>query len=122
VRWLILLALLSPPAFADLGSASAPTQLLLTKLLRGNSIEGVWAGSAFVQHFASDGSTRYREKDGLVSVGSWRVNGQGQYCSIWRPSSGETCYAVLVDVKNIYWKSGKEYFPSSVSAGDIFQQ
>ena len=122
VRWLILLALFSPLTLADISSASAPTQQQLTQLLRGNSIEGVWAGSGFVQHFASDGSTRYREKDGSVSSGTWRVNGKGQYCSIWRPSSGESCYAVMVDGQDIYWQSGKEYFPSSVSAGVIFKQ
>jgi len=100
--------------------ASAPDQAQLTTLMSGNTLDGVWAGRPFRQYFAASGSTQYREGDGPSSTGSWWVSSDGHYCSVWPPSSREACYEVLVSGKQVFWKSGDEYYPSEVKEGKLF--
>ncbi len=113
--------LISVSAFAmELGDAKAPTQAQLNLLLTGNILQGEWDGRPFTQHFAATGSTRYREGDGAQSLGTWRANAKGQYCSVWPPSPTEACYDVLAKGNNLLWKSGGKLHPSLVSEGDTF--
>jgi hypothetical protein len=104
-----------PPA-----TAQPPSQAKLTKMLGGNTLDGEWAGRPFRQYFSTSRSTRYREGDGPESMGTWRVDGSGRYCSVWPPSARESCYEVLVEGDKIYWKSGSDYYPSVVIEGDVF--
>ena len=104
-----------PPA-----TAQPPSQAKLTKMLGGNTLDGEWAGRPFRQYFSTSRSTRYREGDGPESMGTWRVDGSGRYCSVWPPSTRESCYEVLVEGDKIYWKSGSDYYPSVVIEGDEF--
>ena len=123
MRALILLcsALLCGAAQAiDTGDAAPPTQQQLKQMLLGNTLEGEWAGRPFTQHFADNGTTRYREGDGETTHGTWRVIESGQYCSIWPPFPRETCYEVLVKDNRIWWKFGDNIYPSMVSPGDSF--
>lgn len=102
--------------------ASPPTQQQLQFLLSGNSTRGNWAGRSYLQYFSKSGSTDYQEAGEAKSVGSWRVNAKGQYCSIWPPSSREICYQVRVLDRSIYWQSGDDFYPSQVVDGNIFNQ
>ena len=118
---LLIATLLSWSALAmELGDAKPPSQQQLQLLLTGNTIQGEWDGRPFSQHFAEDGSTRYREADGLPYRGTWSVNAKGQYCSVWPPSLIEACYDVLVKGNNVLWKSGGKIHPSVVTEGDSF--
>ena len=118
---LVLAALLSLSAYAmEFGDARAPTQVQLVQLISGNTIHGKWDGRSFSQYFASGGTTRYRQGSGSISHGTWRVNTEGQYCSVWPPSPTEACYDVLVKGKNLLWKSGGKIHPSEVESGDTF--
>ncbi len=101
-------------------SAQTPDPQQLTGLLSGNTLEGEWAGRPYRQYFSPSGSTRYREGNGPESSGTWRVDGSGRYCSVWPPSAREVCYDVLVESDRIYWKSGKDYYPSVVIEGNAF--
>ena len=118
---ILLVALVSVSAYAmEIGDAKPPTQQQLIQLISGNTIHGKWDGRSFSQHFASRGTTRYRQGSGATSRGTWRVNAAGQYCSIWPPSSTEACYDVLVKGGNLLWKSGDKVHPSEVESGDTF--
>ena len=114
-----LLALTGPQGKAA-DELVAPTQQQLIELLSGNSMEGIWARRPYLQYFAADGSTRYREQGGEENEGLWRVNEQGQYCSRWPPSERWVCYDALVSGNNIYWKSGGEFYPAEVKPGKFF--
>lgn len=116
-----MVAMLSLPLHAmELGDAKVPTQAQLTTLLSGNTINGEWDGRPFTQYFASNGATRYREGGGPESSGSWRVNAQGQYCSVWPPSPTEACYDVLIKGLNVLWLSAGKVHPSLVTRGNAF--
>lgn len=93
-------------------TAKAPDPQQLIGLLGGNTLDGEWAGRPYRQYFSVSGSTRYREGNGPETSGTWRVDSSGRYCSVWPPSTREACYEVLVEENKIYWKSGKDYFPS----------
>ena len=103
-------------------SAQPPTHRELLELLSGNSTKGIWDKKHYLQYFDRNRSTRYQEEGRRPSNGIWRVNQQGQYCSIWPPSSFEVCYDLLVDGTQIYWKSGDHYQPASLIQGNIFNQ
>ena len=121
VRALLIAALFSLPLKAmELGDARVPTQSQLSALLSGNTITGEWDGRPFTQYFAPGGATRYREGDGPASAGTWRVNAQGQYCSVWPPSPTEACYDVRVKGLNVLWFSGGKVHPSLVTRGFAF--
>ncbi len=127
-------ALLLPAALACLlsaGAASAaepppgavpPDQATLRALIAGNSIEGTWAGREYEQYFSPSGATHYREQDGRPSQGTWRVNADGQYCSVWPPAAREDCYTVRVLGAAIYWPAGDEWYPSQVVQGNVFER
>jgi hypothetical protein len=100
--------------------AAIPGQDQLTRLLSGNTLDGVWAGRPYRQYFAASGSTRYQEGNSPPTTRTWRVDSDGQYCSIWAPSSQEACYLVLVYGNEVFWKSGGKYFPSRLTAGNTF--
>ena len=118
---LIVAGLFSLAAAAvDLGNAEPPTQQQLRDLLSGNTLAGEWDGRRYTQHFAANRTTRYREGDGAVTQGTWRITADGLYCSVWPPSPTEACYVVLVDGDRILWKSGDRIFPSTVIEGDHF--
>lgn len=76
--------------------SSTPDQAELTALLSENTLDALWAGRPFRQYFSPSGSTQYGEGDGPSSTGTWRVNSDGRYCSVWPPSTREACYEVLV--------------------------
>ena len=113
--WLILVAPLCGAA-----APVSPNQQQLTALLAGNSMTGIWAGRHYSQYFSTDGATRYREQNGPVSEGRWRVDKQGRYCSQWPPSDRWDCYEVLVSGANLYWKSAGEYYPAEIHPGNQF--
>ena len=115
----LLASLLTVAPLAGAADFEAPEQRRLTGLLSGNSMQGIWAGRHYLQHFASDGSTRYLEQGRAVSEGRWRIDEQGRYCSAWPPSEQWTCYSVLVSETSLYWKSGTEYYPAEIHAGDL---
>ena len=118
----MLIAILSLPVFGadSLSEAKPPTQQELSHLLSGNTMNGLWAGRPYTQYFSATGSTRYREQDGPETSGRWRVNQQGQYCSVWPPSDREACYKVLVNGAKIYWESGDDIYPADVEKGFHF--
>ncbi len=100
--------------------AVAPSQDQLTRLLSGNTLDGVWAGKPFRQFFEASGATRYQDGNGPTTTGTWRVSSDGRYCSVWPPSSRETCYQVLVAGEQIFWSTGERYYPSRVIEGNTF--
>ena len=97
-----------------------PTRQQLDELLRGNSMEGIWAGRPYLQYFDPSGNTRYRERGDEDSEGRWRIDEDGRYCSLWPPSDRWVCYPVLVIGNSIYWKSGDEYYPAEIKTGNSF--
>ena len=116
--YLFAALLVGTAAVAD--EAYSPSRQQLTELLSGNSIEGIWAGRPFLQYFDPAGTTRYREQGGEETEGRWRVNDEGEYCSLWPPSDRWVCYRVTVIGNSIYWKSGDEFYPSEIKPGTAF--
>ena len=51
------------------------------------------------QDFFADGRTLYQTRDS--SWGKWRVD-YNQYCSIWPPAAGWTCYNVSISVDGVH--------------------
>jgi hypothetical protein len=96
------------------------TQEEFTTLLTGNTVIGEWAGVPFRQFFADDGSTIYLSGSSKTE-GTWRVNETGDYCSVWPPSSTETCYKVTKLGDELLWYSGNERYSSHVEAGDVLE-
>lgn len=112
-------------SFLLIAAASAtepyrPSPQQLDEMLRGNSVEGIWAGRAYLQYFDPSGSTRYREQGGEETAGRWRVDEGGRYCSVWPPAERWVCYEVLVIGSSLYWKAGEQYFPSETKPGQLF--
>ncbi|MEM7293627.1 MAG: hypothetical protein AAF420_09590 [Pseudomonadota bacterium] len=101
-------------------NALAPSANELTQLIAGNSTYGNWAGQSYKQYFDSNGTTRYDEEGRRPSSGTWRIKANGQYCSIWPPSTNETCYNLVVTGEDIYWQSGDTYYKATVVPGNIF--
>ncbi len=117
----LLLAILLPAAPCT-GAADfdTPGQQQLNGLLAGNSMQGIWAGRHYSQTFDADGSTRYREQDGPVTEGRWRVDADGRYCSIWPPAEQWVCYEVLVSGTNLYWRADGQLYPAEIKTGKLF--
>lgn len=97
-----------------------PTRQQLDEMLRGNSMQGIWAGTPYLQYFDPSGNTRYRERGANDTEGRWRIDENGRYCSIWPPSDRWVCYQVLVVGNSVYWKSGDQYYPAEVKPGNAF--
>lgn len=113
-----LLLMMAASAFA--GEPYRPTQQQLDEMLRGNTMEGTWAGRAYLQYFDPSGSTLYREQGGEESTGRWRIAENGDYCSVWPPSDRWVCYEVRVIGSSLYWKSDDQYYPSEIKPGRQF--
>ena len=61
----------------------------------GNTVVGVWAGTAYRQLFRPDGTTAYDAAGTVRDKGRWWVTDR-EYCSWWA-GTGEACYQVLRD-------------------------
>ena len=120
LRFLLLAILLSAAPLANAAEPAAPDKRQLIELLAGNSMRGIWAGRHYAEYFDADGSTLYREQDGPVTEGRWRVDDDGRYCSVWPPSDDWVCYQVLVSGMNIYWRADGQYYPAEVEPGILF--
>jgi hypothetical protein len=96
------------------------TQEEFTTLLTGNTIVGEWAGAPYRQFFAEDGSTSYLSGSSKTE-GTWRVNETGDYCSVWPPSSDETCYKVVKVADELIWYEGDNRYPSHVEEGNVLE-
>ncbi len=106
-------------AFAQ-DSEVTMTQEEFTALLTGNTIVGEWAGVPYRQFFAADGSTIYLSGSSKTE-GTWRINDTGEYCSVWPPSSDETCYKVTKHGDELLWHQGEERYVSHVEEGDVLE-
>lgn len=110
-------ALLAPalPAFA------APTRLTAAEieaLLSGNTIVGEWAGAAYRQYYAADGSTLYVPEGGKPDEGRWRVNAETDEYESWWQSTGWTPYALVrTDEGGHAWINGDRLEPFQVLSG-----
>jgi hypothetical protein len=71
--------------------------------LGGNTVVGVWAGTAYRQMFRSDGTTAYDAAGAGRDEGRWWVT-ETEYCSWWA-GSGESCYQVLRDGDTLIWRT-----------------
>ena len=89
-------------------------------MLAGNSMQGIWAGRHYLQYFDANGTTRYREQDGPLTEGRWRVDADGRYCSVWPPSEQWVCYEVLTSGANLYWRADGQYYPAEIKPGNLF--
>ncbi len=86
----VLLVVLASPA------AAMPERLSgaqIKQWIDGNTVVGVWAGTAYRQLFRSNGTTTYDAQGAARDEGRWWVT-DTEYCSWWS-GSGEACYQVL---------------------------
>jgi hypothetical protein len=85
----------------------------------GNTVVGVWAGTAYRQVFRPDGTTAYDAAGAARDEGRWWVT-DTEYCSWWS-GSGEACYQVLRDGDMLIWRTKGVFarsFEANVLAGD----
>lgn len=85
----------------------------------GNTVIGVWAGTAYRQFFRPDGTTAYDAVGAARDEGRWWVT-ETEYCSWWA-GSGESCYQVLRDGDMLIWRTKGLFartFEASVVDGD----
>jgi hypothetical protein len=84
----------------------------------GNTVVGVWAGTAYRQLFRPDGTTAY-DAGAARDEGRWWVT-DTEYCSWWS-GSGEACYQVLREGDTLIWRTKGLFarsFEASVLPGD----
>ena len=95
----------------------------LATLLTGNSIDGVWGETHYIQYFAASGRTLYKADGSPGDWGTWRINEDGQYCSTWR-GGGESCYLVIDINGALNWQTpdGETTYPFEVIEGDVTSQ
>lgn len=94
------------------------TQTEFQALIEGNTIVGEWAGKPYRQFFDEGGQTSYLEQGASVTLGTWRITEDGQYCSVWPPSPQEACYKVERDGDTLLWDGGGgKTYPSDVVPG-----
>ena len=62
----------------------------LRDLLTGNSIDGMWGDTHYIQYFSDTGRTLYKADGSPGDWGTWRINDSGYYCSTWR-GGDENC-------------------------------
>ena len=109
------------------GIAAVPAEAMSERLsgaqikqrIDGNTVVGVWAGTAYRQLFRPDGTTAYDAKGAARDEGRWWVT-DTEYCSWWA-GSGEACYQVLRDGDKLIWRTKGLFsrsFEASVLAGD----
>lgn len=91
----------------------------LTKLLTGNSIDGMWGETHYIQYFSETGRTLYKADGSPGDWGTWRINEDGEYCSTWRGGE-ENCYDVVDVDGTYYWESqgGERTFPFVIIQGN----
>jgi hypothetical protein len=90
------------------------------ELLSGNTMIGEWANVPYQQYFAEDGSTIYVSGNSR-SNGTWRVREDGTYCSVWPPSSSETCYIVMKKGEELIWREDNNRYPAKIVEGNQLQ-
>lgn len=88
------------------------------ELISGNTMIGEWAGRPYKQFFNENRTTIYQEENSPPTNGTWSINEQGQYCSVWPPDPQETCYNVTREGNNLLWESGENMYPATVVDGD----
>ena len=91
------------------------------QLLAGNTMNGIWGQNNYQQYFDPNGDTVYQEEGKPETFGTWRINTQAQFCSIWPPSIDEYCYNVLKDGETLLWDDGQgNTYPATVEMGKTF--
>ena len=116
----LLLAIVFLVAVA--GPATAMPERLsgaqIKEWIDGNTVVGVWAGTAYRQLFRPDGTTAYGA-GAARDEGRWWVT-DTEYCSWWS-GSGEACYQVLREGDTLIWRTKGLFarsFEASVLPGD----
>ncbi len=120
ITWAFVALLAASPVCAEQREVSGGE---LEALLSGNSIDGMWGQTHYVQVFTSSGRTGYRADGSAVDWGSWRIGPQGRYCSIWR-GGGESCYPVIEQDGALHWlvESSGVLHPFTVVEGNLLEQ
>ncbi len=104
---------------SGLAHAAEPmTQIEFQELIAGNTMIGEWAGKPYKQFFDMNHTTIYQEENSPPTQGTWRINEQGQYCSVWPPDPMEVCYDVTRDGDNLLWESDDDIYPATVVQGN----
>ena len=113
------LSVLSLPAHAVF-KAMTPEEF--RTVLSDNTIVGLWAEREYRQFFSATGRTTYLERGGRPSQGSWRIDTQARYCSVWPPSPAEACYRVERDGERLQWHTSTgAIYPARVLPGEQLQ-
>jgi len=107
------------PAWSDTREVSGND---LARLLTGNSIDGNWGETHYIQYFAESGRTLYKADGSPGNWGTWRINDEGYYCSTWRGGE-ENCYLVVDIDGAFFWQStdGQKTYPFDIIEGDATQ-
>jgi len=100
------------------GAAEPMRQSEFQELILGNTMIGEWAGQPYKQFFNADQTTIYQEENHPPTNGTWRINEQGQYCSVWPPNPQEACYNVTREGDNMLWESEDNVYPATVVDGN----
>ncbi len=110
-----------------LGAAAADERQLtgteIAAWIDGNTVVGVWAGSAYKQYFSPQGWTDYDQENAAVDRGTWWVT-DDRYCSNW-DVGGDACYRVLRDGDTLIWQTGGVFsrrFTARVLPGNQLDQ
>ena len=114
----VCLIVLSNSVYAQ---GTSMTESEFNQLLSGNTLRGVWANNNYQQYFDPNGDTIYQEEGKPETSGTWRINAQAQFCSIWPPSTDEYCYNVVKDSEILLWDDGQgNIYPANVETGKTF--
>ena len=91
----------------------------IAALLTGNSIDGMWGETHYIQYFAESGRTLYKADGSPGDWGTWRVDDDGHYCSTWRGGE-EICYLVIEMDDAYAWRAqeGDKTYPFEIIEGD----
>ena len=116
----VLLVLAVAPVKANEAEVSGDE---LRELLTGNSIDGMWGDTHYIQYFSDTGRTLYKPDGSPGDWGTWRINDSGYYCSTWR-GGGENCYTVVDMDGALYWKSesGGATYPFTIIEGNATEE
>jgi len=111
-----ILVMAAGPAMGDSHEVSGDD---IVQLLTGNSIDGMWGDTHYIQFFAESGRTLYKADGRPGDWGTWRVDEAGHYCSIWRGAE-ETCYLVVQVDGAYFWQSqdGDKTYPFDIIEGN----
>ena len=97
------LALTVSPAWADMENLKAAE---IETLLSGNTIDGVWAGTAYKQYFSEGGATTYVPEGGPADEGKWRVNEGEDLYESWWTNADWAGYAITQTDEGYAWIDG----------------